>query len=352
MKISQMKKITADNAAFTYMGRIDGTDPSMPLFIYAGSMVKVKFTGTIAGVFIKNVSMSEYSSVGYLIDGVQGKIDLSQQGEEEYYQLADNLEDKEHELVVFKRQAAANYFYFCGIGISKDGDVSKTAPLPDFKLEVYGDSVSAGEVVENIYYEAHSDPENHKGVYDNAWFSYTLSLSRKLNAQIHNCSQGGISLFDKTGYFYGPDHLTGLETTYDKLSYVPYAPMGLTKWDFGRYTPDLVIIAIGQNDASPDPDCLSNPEYKAKWQAKYSEILRDLQSKYGEKTRFLLITTVLMHDKCWDNAIDEIAESFGENVHHYMFKRNGAATPGHPRITEQEEMAGELNTYIRNWFNM
>lgn len=352
MKISQMKKITADNPAFSYMGRIDFSDKAQPLFIYAGSMVRVKFTGTLAGVFIKNVCMGEYCSLGYLIDGVQGKTELLPSGEEEYYQLADGLSDEEHELVIFKRQAAAHYFYFCGIGISQNGTVSEPAPLSDFKLEIYGDSVSAGEVVENIYYEAHTDPENHKGVYDNSWFSYTLSLARKLNAQIHNCSQGGISLFDKTGYFNGPDNLTGLETTYDKLSYVPYAPMGLTKWDFDRYTPDLVIIAIGQNDASPDPDCLSNPEYKAKWQAKYSEIIKDLQSKYGEKTRFLLITTVLMHEKCWDNAIDEIAESFGDNVRHFLFKRNGAATPGHPRITEQEEMAGELNAYIREWFDM
>ena len=54
-----------------------------------------------------------------------------------------------------------------------------------------------------------------------------------------------------------------------------------------------------------------------------------------------------MHDPKWDEVIEEIAEELGDGVYHYMFRRNGAATPGHPRITEQEEMALELEKFIR-----
>ena len=35
-------------------------------------------------------------------------------------------------------------------------------------------------------------------------------------------------------------------------------------------------------------------------------------------------------------------------MHHYMYKRNGAGTPGHLRIPEAEEMAEELTAYIES----
>jgi hypothetical protein len=54
-----------------------------------------------------------------------------------------------------------------------------------------------------------------------------------------------------------------------------------------------------------------------------------------------------MHSPDWDNAVDEIADELGdEKITHFMFKRTGKATPGHPRITEQYEMAEELTAYL------
>ena len=35
-----------------------------------------------------------------------------------------------------------------------------------------------------------------------------------------------------------------------------------------------------------------------------------------------------------------------EKITHYVFKRNGMGTPGHLRIPEAYEMAGELEEYI------
>lgn len=59
--------------------------------------------------------------------------------------------------------------------------------------------------------------------------------------------------------------------------------------------------------------------------------------------------TVLRHDPTWDDAIGEIAAEINSpDVTHFKFRRNGDATNGHPRATEQEEMAGELYNYITN----
>lgn len=342
-----MAVYNADNKAFYYMGRIDFSNPAAPLLIYAGSNITCRFTGTCIKITIDNMCMGEYNSVGAVIDGIQYKIELSKESGAKEYTVAEGLPEGEHSLMIFKRQAAAHYFRF--ISAECDGEVLPPDKKYGLKLEYYGDSVSAGEVTEAVYYEAHQDPENHGGIYDNSYFSYTFSLARKLNAEFYNNSQGGLALFDKTGYFCGPELETmkGLEFTYNKLSYVPYAPCGVSDWDFSRYTPDIVVFAIGQNDANPKPEAIFDKDYAEKWKAKYKEILLDLKQRYNSP-KFILITTVLEHDKRWDEVLDEIcAELDSPDVMRCRFRRCGAATPGHPRITEQEEMALELEKFIR-----
>lgn len=341
-----MSVFTADNKAFAYMGRIDFTDPKAPMLIYPGSNIRFLFGGRSLKIIVENIPLSERMWIGALIDGVQQKIELSREQSRQEIVLAEGLDNTVHSCMIFKRQAAAHYFRF----ISAECDsIQPENHKYDLKIEYFGDSVSAGEVTEAVYYEGMPDPENHGSQYDNSYFSYTFSTARKLNACFHNNSQGGIALFDHTGYFYGPavETLTGVETTYDKLSYVPYAPQGLTPWDFERYTPDIVVFAIGQNDANPDPEAVGDPEYMAKWRAKFREIILDLKSRY-KTARFVLILTVLKHDLRWEDELDKVvAELADPDITRFRFTRSGLATDGHPRITEQEEMALELSGYLR-----
>ncbi|WP_340284804.1 hypothetical protein [Blautia sp. HCN-1074] len=62
--------------------------------------------------------------------------------------------------------------------------------------------------------------------------------------------QGGIALMDHTGWFYEPEAI-GMETAWNKIHYNPI--FGEAKeWDFAGYTPQVVVVAIGQNDNHPD----------------------------------------------------------------------------------------------------
>ena len=342
-----MAVFTADNKAFVYMGRVDISDPKAPVMIYAGSNIKFSFRGTSLRITLENIPMYDRMWIGALIDGFQKKIEISKEPAAQTITVAENLTDTVHTCVIFKRMAAAHYFRF----LSAEADeIMPTDVKYDMKLEFFGDSVSAGECCEAVYNEGLCDPENHEGTYNNSYFSYTWSCARKLNAEFNNNSQGGLALLDHTGYFYGPDieTLTGLESTYNKLRYVPYAPGGVSEWDFTRYTPDFVIFAIGQNDANPNPEAVFDREYTEKWKARYKEILRDMQKRY-KTARFIIITTVLKHEMKWEYILDELcAELADPNVTRLRFRRAGLATDGHPRIAEQEEMANELAVYIRS----
>ena len=344
--------IPCTDPRLSFMGRIDDSKAESFRFIYAGSSVTIRFKGSsIAAVIANTMRSSNEMSLGALIDGRLVKCVFDNgwdNHDKQTVTLAEGLDGGEHTVTMFKRQAAYHYFEFFGFELSSGAEVLSYKPHYSLRLEVFGDSVSAGEVVEAVEHTASSDPEDHHGQFDNAYYAYPMITARNLGAEIHNNAQGGIALFDGTGYFHMPDSI-GVETTWNKLSYYPEGPY--SDWDLSRYTPDIVIMAVGQNDphceGQPDRD-IKDPAYRIKWKEKYKEITTSLMESYP-KAQFIFLLTVLMHDPEWDRAVEEVtAELASERVHYLEFTRTGKATPGHPRIYEQYEMAEQLTAYIVN----
>ena len=76
--------IEADNSNYQYMGRIDFENPKAPTIIYAGSMIKTKFTGKSIKVAIKNIHACYENSIGFIIDGsITGKVIIEEHTTEE-----------------------------------------------------------------------------------------------------------------------------------------------------------------------------------------------------------------------------------------------------------------------------
>ena len=86
--------------------------------------------------------------------------------------------NKEHEVTVFKRQDASHYVVFEGLITGKDTEISKSKVQFTRRIEVYGDSVSAGEVSEAVARAGLSDPENN-GEYSNSFYSVSLAPRQK-----------------------------------------------------------------------------------------------------------------------------------------------------------------------------
>ena len=61
--------------------------------------------------------------------------------------------------------------------LSIDGELLAPPPVPKRKIEVYGDSVSAGEVSEALDFVGKEDPE-HNGEYSNSWYSYAWMTAK------------------------------------------------------------------------------------------------------------------------------------------------------------------------------
>jgi len=334
--------------ALQYSGRIDFENPLEPTFIYPYSGIKTVFTGRKLDVIVRNHRDCWDNRLGFIIDGEQGCVLLPYYNEVVRMQLAKGLEDKEHTLFFFKRQDACHYFDFLGFVLSETGELKQPEERPSRRIEVYGDSVSAGEVAEAVDYVGEPDPE-HNGEYSNAYYSYAAILARKLNAELHDVAQGGIALLDGTGYVAPPKYI-GMESRYDKLRYLP-ALGRVNMWDFSLYLPNIVLIAIGQNDNFPE-DYMAidyNCERAKHWREKYKELVVHIREKYP-KAFIILKTTILEHDANWDKAINEVCNDINDDrIKHFLYSNNGCGTPGHIRIPEAEKMAEELGSYIEKF---
>lgn len=338
-----MIHIDADHELIRYTGRIGFEDPKQPLFTWVCSSLRFMLKGNKCVLKIDNKRLYWKSILGLIVNGAEMRLDL-QDGMQEI-DISRHLIDDVNDVLVYKRQDSCHNFSFAGMEI--EGELMPLPERPARRMEVYGDSVSAGEVCEAMHCVGQSDPQGHDGIFSNSWYCYGWQTARALGAELHDIAQGGIALHDKRGWFNAPDYI-GMQSCWDKVNYNPnLGPV--TDWEFAKYVPHVVVVALGQNDANPDNYMKNDPEGdKAReWKRDYTDFIRGLRAKYPKAT-ILLAMTVLGHDKEWDDAIEDVCNGLQDaRVHHFLYHRNGRATPGHPRMSEHTEMARELTAYIR-----
>lgn len=340
------KLISPAHPFIQYTGRIDDEDKTAYGFEFAGTSLRVRMTGPTLKICITNRTNYWQSRLGIVVDGQLHAALLPESGEA-VIDLSAFLHEGVNDVLIFKRQDSCHAFTLHGLILAEDGQLLPPPPRPARRMEVYGDSVSAGECCECQDCAGKPDPQ-HNGEFSNVWWSYAWLAARTLGAELHDVAQGGMALLDGTGYFNGLDYV-GMLSTWDKVRYNPAfgAPRA---WDFTRYTPHVVVIAIGQNDANPVNIMEQEPTGWAaqNWKQHYAAFIRGLRAKYPRAT-FVLTTTILNHHPGWDEAIEDVCRRLREEdcrIHHFLYSRNGSGTPGHIRISEAMVMAGELSGFI------
>lgn len=357
--------VRPDDALLQYSGRLDYNAQGEPEMVFPCSFVKWHFRGTATAIIVSCRKFYWGAYAGAIVDGNQVCIQL----EEGLcrIELTNERVYTDHVVTFFKRQDTCNIFTIHGIVLSGDSELTACPEKPERRIEVFGDSVSAGEVSEAVFRIGQTDPEGHEGCYSNSWYSYAWITARKLKAELHDTAQGGIPLMAGTGWFGAPE-LQGMEQIYDRVKYYPDIEKA-TKWDFSKYTPHVVIIAVGQNDAHPY-DFMKEDYYGKQavcWREHYKAFILRIRGLYPNAL-IICGTTILMHDEAWDRAIDEVvmslnggiaanagpeaegdADGTDKKIRHFLYTLNGKGTPGHIRIPEAEMMGMELSRYIESF---
>jgi len=350
MGLKENEKLVNPNLdKLSYSGRIDYSNPLAPIFIFPASSVSMLFTGPKLKILVKNNHSYHDNYLGYILDGVQKKIHLSNDKILQEITLTSELQgDKVHEIILFKRQDGCHEFTFCGFIISSESEVAIFFKKPRRCMEFYGDSAAAGELIEDIDYKERQEFK-HNGEYSNAWYSYAMVTARNLKTNINIIAQAGIALLDNTGRFNVQGSI-GMESIYDKLHFNPDIG-NITKWDFEKYTPQVVVIDIGQNDAVPE-DYMKEDRKGVRatnWKRHYREFVLNIRRKYPNA--FVVLTTTIMnHHPSWDRAIGLICQEINdENIVHFLYSCNGRGTPLCTRIWSAEQMSFELSIFLKSF---
>lgn len=334
--------MTDEHLRFT--GRIGLEDPENPFFIYVCSSVALRVTGRTLRVALTNHHSFYENRLGVIVNGNESAVLLADG--EQVIDLSDRLTAGENDVLLFKRQDCCHAYTLHGLVVDAEAELLPLPERPARRMEVYGDSVSAGEVSEAEFACGQTDPEGHNGLYSNGYLSYAWQAARLMHAELHDIATGGMALLDGTGYFCAPDYI-GMASCWDKVNY--YLAFGApTAWDFSRFTPHVVVVAIGQNDHHPVNIMAEDYDSTASvhWRGEYVRFLNALRAKYP-KAHIVCTTTILGHDAAWDRAIDACVQRTGdERIHHFLYSRNGCGTPGHIRGSEAAVMAQELADFV------
>jgi hypothetical protein len=128
-----------------------------------------------------------------------------------------------------------------------------------------------------------------------------------------------------------------------------------TTWDFSRYTPDLVIVALGTNDFSDGDGKTPRPALDGEaFVRDYTRFVAGVRARYP-RAKLLLLTSAMLDatknqtlDGYLQRVIGARAAAGDSAIGRFSFKgRYTSGCDGHPDLAEQLRMAEELEPEVR-----
>jgi lysophospholipase L1-like esterase len=212
-----------------YVGRFDTSDPKGPRFAWSGSSVLARFTGPAISVRLKDEGFNTFV---VFLDGRPSGTITTFPGRDAY-PLGTGLGPGEHEVMLYKRtEARVGEVQFGGFVTAPDGQLVATSFRPTRRIELIGDSITAGYGDEGTSPTCTFRPSS-----ENEYMAYGAITARNLHAEHMTIAWSG-----KT--------VQQMAELYDRT----LPARSSSPWDAQRWVPDVVVVNLGTNDfAKGDP---------------------------------------------------------------------------------------------------
>jgi lysophospholipase L1-like esterase len=247
-----------------YVGRFDTTDLAGPRCSWSASTIAFTVSGGSVNVRMKDRGRNFWQVV---VDGQPTAVLDLEPGEKDY-PIATDLPPGKHTIELVKRtEAQMGVSQFRGLQIDDSARLLPTPARPH-RIEVIGDSISCGYGNEAPNKETHFSPDT-----ENAWLAYGAVAARALQADYVCIAWSGKKLW--------PDNT--LVSIYDQV-----APTSLpAKWDFTRWTPDVVVVNLATNDFNG-----ANPD-ETGWVAAYVKFIGEIRSHYPKAPIYCAVGSMM-----------------------------------------------------------
>lgn len=315
--------IDADDPLIQYTGRINHADPKAPIMWWPGSDVIANFEGTSI-----NVKLHDYGDNYFYViidDGAPSLINLTPGSA--IYAAASGLTNSVHKIRLFKRtETQEGEVAFKGFELEDGKSLVAPPARPQRRIEYFGDSITSGHSVASTT----GDTNNADGK-DN-YYTYASVTARNLEAEYHCISVSGIGLYVDTWGFGG-----NMQTLYyDKES-------DSTTWDFSKWTPQVVVINLGQNDYWGNYS-------QSGAQGNYINFARTLRGEYPDAHIILALGSMnaTQPGSPWPGylkyAVSELNSTYSDpKVYSLIFPYSGNP---HPTVARHADMAEQLREFI------
>jgi hypothetical protein len=327
------------NKKITYIGRVAIKEDSA-VFYWPGTSATLNFSGT--GIKATMKSIREWGYFYAIVDNDASKaFKFGSDSSKKTISLASGLPYGKHTVQLYKlsNNTSANIFY--GFEIEGKAKVRKASKKPERTIEFYGNSITAGHGVDVKEGQRDSGaPEFY-----NNYYTYAALVTRYFKARGSFIARGGIGIM--ISWF--PEIMPEV---YDRLD--PFD--STSKWDFSRYTPDVVVINLFQNDywLTENP---RHEQFKRRFGTtkptedfiikSYQDFVSGIRSKYPEAYIICALGNMNATEQGskWPGYIEQaIAVLADRKIHSVFFPYK--KTGGHPNKKEQWEMADQLIRFI------
>lgn len=320
--------IPADDPNLQYTGRVDFSNPKAPEFSWAGTSVAAQFSGTSLKVKLNEKGHGMYYA---FVDGNydNGHVITCTAGEKTYL-VAEGLENKPHDLLIYKRtDGGKGTTAFLGLELDEGAKLLPPGPRPKIRMEVYGDSISTG-----LGSDRKRGKEHSREATDN-FFSYGSITARNIGAEFRCISKSGIGLVKSWWPTIMPQY-------YDRASATSLEGSG-ERWDFSTWTPDLVVINLFQNDSwtikGAGKDVII---------PKYVDFVNTLRGHYPKAKIVCALGSMSAGKNQWagwvKEAVTRVNDAGDKEVYSYIFKVGTGNR--HPNRGEHVKMATELSKFL------
>jgi lysophospholipase L1-like esterase len=287
----------ADDASIVYTGRVDFSNPKQPRFAINAASAGARFQGTGATVLLKDeFRYGKYTNYyDAIVDGVLTKTIVPTSASDDYrYPIASGLPYGEHSVEIVRRTEPTVGTGFVA-GFEFQGTILPPAARPARRLEIIGDSITAGAGVDavNNTPACTASADGWGLSVEDAYKAYGRIIADDLNAEVHVIGVSGIGLV--RNYSNSSDART-MQDVYD-LTFPQL--LSSPAWDPSQWIPDALVMGLGTNDYGPgDPNDTTQPYPhpamdNAAFAAAYVGFIRRLQGYYPGVQIFVVSSPIL-----------------------------------------------------------
>lgn len=334
---AQKKIISFDNPKIRYEGRMNFSSDAAILY-WSGSNINLNFKGSEISAILKDSDTANYYNV-IIDDSIVSKIQLNTS--KQTYLLASGLSNKKHKIQLFKRTGwDKGNTTFYGFETNSSIKLEAKSKPKKRKIEFYGNSITTGHGIED-----NSSKDSGSGHFENNYLTYAALTARHFDSQYSCIAKSGIGIMVSWFPKIMPE-------VYDLIN--PNNPN--SKWDFKKYTPDVVVINLLQNDSwlvkLPKHEQFIN-RFGTQAPTKdfiitsYEKFVKSIRLKYPNAHIICVLGNmdITKEGSLWPSYVTKAVENLNDKkiyTHFFAYKN----TAGHPNVSEQSAMANSLIAFI------